>query len=64
MVKTQYTKHDPNYMARVKPLGSDGKEILVCLVYDQVKLAAEYSQQDCKLDNLLDDIEEEVFESK
>ena len=26
-------------------------------------LAARYSQQDCKLDRLLDGIEEEVFES-
>ena len=64
MVKTRYAKLDPNHMARVGPLGSDGKEIPVSLVYDQVKLAAEYSQQDCKVDNLLDGIEEEVFESK
>ena len=27
MVKTRYTKLDPNRMARVGPLGSDGKEI-------------------------------------
>ena len=64
MVKTRYTKLDPNHMARVGPLGSDGKEIPVSLVYDQVKVAAKYSQQDCKLDNLLDGIEEEIFESK
>ena len=64
MVKTRYTKLDPNNMARVGPLESDGKEISVSLVYDQVKLAAEFSQQDCKLDNLLDGIEEEAFESK
>ncbi|XBH68617.1 hypothetical protein VPH35_096722 [Triticum aestivum] len=64
MVKTRYTKLDPNHMARVGPLGSDGKEIPVSLVYDQVKIAAKYSQQDCKLDSLLDGIEEEVFESK
>ena len=64
MVKTRYTKLDPNHMARVRPRGSDGKEIPVSLVYDQVKRAAKYSQQDCKLDNLLDGIEEEVFESK
>ena len=64
MVKTRYTKLDPNHMARVGPRGSDGKEILVSLVYDQVKIAAKYSQQDCKLDSLLDGIEEEVFESK
>ena len=64
MVKTRYTKLDPNHMARVRPRGSYGQEIPVSLVYDQVKIAAKFSQQDCKLDNLLDGIEEEVFESK
>ena len=64
MVKTRYTKLDPNHMARVGPLGSYGKEIPVSLVYDQVKVAAKYSQQDCKLDSLLDGIEEEIFESQ
>ena len=59
MVKTQYTKLDPNHMARVRPLGSNGEEIPVSLVYDQVEVAAKYSQQDCKLDRLLDGIEEE-----
>ena len=44
MVKTQYSKLDPNHMARVRPLGLDGKEIPVSLVYDQVKVAAKYSQ--------------------
>ena len=34
MVKTRYTKLDPNHMARVGPLGSDGKEIPVSLLYD------------------------------
>ena len=53
----------PNHMARVEPLGSNGKEIPVSLVYDQVKIAAKYSQHDCKLDSLLDGIEEEVCES-
>ena len=64
MVKTRYTKLDPNRMARVGPLGSDGKEVPVNLVYDQVEEAARYSQQDCKLDNLLSGIEEEIYESK
>ena len=51
-------------MARVGPRGSDGQEILVSLVYDQVKVAAKFSEQDCKLDNLLEGLEEEeVFES-
>ena len=64
VVKTRYTKLDPNHMARVGPLGSDGKEIPINLVYDQVEVAAKYSQQDCKLDSLLDGIEEEIFKSK
>ena len=64
MVKTRYTKLDPNHMARVGPVSSDGKEIPINLVHDQVGLAAKYSQQDCRLDNLLDGIEEEAFESK
>ena len=51
-------------MAWDRLLGSDEKEIPVNLVYHQVKVAAKYSQRDCKLDNLLDDIEEEMFESK
>ena len=59
MVKTWYTKADPNHMAEVGPMGPDGKEIPVSLVYGQVELAAKYSQQDCKLDRLLDGIEEE-----
>ena len=64
MVKTWYTKLDPNHMAHVGPKGSDGKEIPVSLLYDHVKIPAKYSQQDCKLDSLLDGIEEELFESK
>ena len=63
MVKTRYTKADPNHMAEVGPMGPDGKEIPVSLVYGQVELAAKYSQQDCKLDSLLDGIEEEYNES-
>ena len=59
MVKTRYKKADPNHMAEVGPVGPDGKEIPVSLVYSQVELAAKFSQQDCKLDNLLDGIEEE-----
>ena len=63
MVKTRYTKADPNHMAEVGPVGPDGKEIPVSLVYGQVELAAKYSQQDCKLDRLLDGIEEEFSQS-
>ena len=63
MVKTRYTKADPNHMAEVGPVGPDGKEIPASLVYDQVELAAKYSQQDCRLDSLLDGIEEEFNQS-
>ena len=62
--KTWYTGLDPNHMARVGPRGSDGQEIPVSLVYDQVNIAAKFSQQDYKLDIMLDGIEEEAFESK
>ena len=44
MVQTRYTKADPNHMAEVGPVGPDGKEIPVSLVYGQVELAAKYSQ--------------------
>ena len=43
MVKTCYTRLDPNHMARVGPQGPDRKEIPVNLVYDQVMIAAKYS---------------------
>ena len=43
MVKTRYTKADPNHMAEVGPVGPDGKEIPVSLVYDQVELPAKSS---------------------
>ena len=43
MVKTWYTKLDPNHMARVRALGSDGKEVPVNFVYDQVEVATKYS---------------------
>ena len=45
MVKTRYTKLDPNHMARVGPLGSNGEEISVSLVYDLVEVAARYSNR-------------------
>ena len=63
MVKTRYTKADPNHMDEVSPVGPDGKEIPVSLAYGQVELAAKYSQQDCKLDRMLDGSEEEYAES-
>ena len=64
MVKMCYTKLDPNHMAEVGPVGPDGQKIPVSLVYDQVALDAKYSQQDCRIDSLLDGIEEEFSQSK
>ena len=63
MVKTRYTKADPNHMAEVGPVGPDGKEIPMSLMYGQVELVVKYSQQDCKLASLLDGIEEEYNQS-
>ena len=63
MVKTRHTKADPNHMAEFGLMGPDGKEIPVSLVYGKVELAAKYSQQNCKLDRLLDGIEEEFSQS-
>ena len=40
-------------------LGTAGKEIPVNLVYDQVMIAAKYSQEDYSLDNLIDGIDKE-----
>ena len=59
MVKTRYTGLDPNHMVQVGPRGPDGQEIPVSLVYDQVKTAAKFSQQDCKLDSMIDGIDKE-----
>ena len=61
MVKTRFKKADPNHMAEVGPMGPDGKEVPVSLVYGE--LDAKYSQRDCKLDSLLDGIEEEYNQS-
>ena len=59
MVKTRFMKLDPNHMARVGPQGPDGKDIPLNLVYDQVMIAGKYSQEDCRLDSLIDGIEKE-----
>ena len=59
MVKTQFTKLEPEQMARVGPVGLDGQEIPLSLVYDQVMPAARNSQKDCALDSLIDGIYKE-----
>jgi hypothetical protein len=44
MVKTHFTKLDPEHLARVGPVGPDGQEVPLHLVYDQVMPAARTSQ--------------------
>ena len=45
MVKTRFTKLDPEYLARVGPVGPDGQEVPLHLVYDKVMPAARISQE-------------------
>jgi hypothetical protein len=44
MVKTRFTKLEPEQMDRVGPVGPDGQEIPLHLVYDQVMPGARFSQ--------------------
>jgi hypothetical protein len=59
MAKTWFTKLDPMHMARVSPVGPDGQEIPLSLVYEEVMQAARYSQKDCALEQLIDNVENE-----
>ena len=59
MVKTCFTKLNPEHMARVRPVGLDGQEIPLHLVYDQVMPAARLSQEDCTLDTLIDNLDQQ-----
>jgi hypothetical protein len=59
MVKTRFTKLEPEHMARVGPAGLDGQEIPLRLVYDRVMPAARYSQEDCALDSIIDNLDKE-----
>ena len=59
MVKARFTKLDPVHMARVGPMGPNGQEIPLILVYDEVMQAARYSQKDCALEQLIDNFENE-----
>jgi hypothetical protein len=59
MIKTRYTGLDPEHMARVGPVGVDGQEIPLHLVYDQVMPAARLSQQDCSLDTIIDNLDQQ-----
>jgi hypothetical protein len=59
MVKTRFTKLEPERLARVGPVGPDGQEVPVHLVYDQVMPAARLSQADCALDTIIDGLDQE-----
>jgi hypothetical protein len=59
MVKTRFTKIDPVHMARVGPVGPDGQEIPLSLVYDDVMQAARNSQKDSALEQLIDNVKKE-----
>ena len=57
MVKTRFTKLEPEHMTWVGLVGPDGQEIPLSLVYDQVISAGRYSHKDCALDSFVDGIE-------
>ena len=57
MIKTRYTGLNPERMAQVGPVGSDGQEVPLHLVYDQVMAVACLSQEDCSLDTIIDNLD-------
>ena len=59
MIKTRYTGLDPERMAQVGPVGADGQEVPLHLVYDQVMPAARLSQEDCSLDAIIDNLDQQ-----
>ena len=59
MIKTRYTSLNPEHMARVGPVGLDGQEVPLHLVYDQVMPAARLSQEDCSLGALIDNLDKQ-----
>ena len=59
MVKTRFTKLDLVHMTRVGPVGPDGQEIPLSLVYDEVMQASRYFQKVCALEQLIDNVESE-----
>ena len=59
MIKTRFTKLEPKHLARVGPVGPDGQEVPVHLVYDQVMPAARLSQADCALETIIDGLDQD-----
>ena len=59
MIKTRFTKLEPKHLARVGPVGPDGQEVPVHLVYDQVMPAARLSQVDCAMETIIDGLDQD-----
>ena len=59
MIKTCFTKLEPEHLARVGPVGPDGQEVPVHLVYDQVMPATRLSQADCALETIIDGLDQD-----
>ena len=59
MVKAHITKLNPKHLARVGPVGLDEQEVPLHLVYGQVMLAAQTSQEDYTLDTIIDELDQE-----
>ena len=59
MIKTRYTGLNPEHMAQVGPVGLDGQEVPLHLVYDHVMPATYLSQEDCSLDALIDNLNQQ-----
>jgi hypothetical protein len=59
MVKTRFTKLVPEHLARVGLVGLDEQEVPLHLVYDQVMPAARISQEDCTLDTIIDNLDQD-----
>ena len=61
MIKTRYTGLNPKHMARVGLAGPDGQEVPLHLVYDQVMPATRLSQEDCALDAIIDNLDQQPY---
>lgn len=58
MVKTRFTIIDQEQLALVVPVGPDGHEVPLHLVFYQVICVAHLTQQDCCLDTIIDNLDE------
>ena len=58
MVKTWYTGKERRHLAKVGPMGPNGKEIHTIHVYEDVMPATHFSQKDYALDVLIDGLDQ------